>query len=526
VAEDRNATSVRARLEVFAGRTVTFLFTDIEGSTRLQARLRHQWSAVRGEHHRLIRESFLGSFGVEVDTQGDSFFYVFPRALDAVNGALTAQRALASNSWPDGAGPRVRMGLHSGEPQVSDDGFVGLSVVRAARIMAAAHGGQVLLSQATYALVHDDLPTDVAARDLGQYRLKDFDDPQRLFQLSAPGIGDEFPRARAERSARRRTPLLAGAAVIFAALAAVLAVVLTRGGSETVRLSPNEVAVLDSRNGRVSETFPLGAAPAGMAYARGAAWVAVRDNASIARVTANGSAARNIPLGRPGTAHPTLLASSGNLLWVALGPDRKLQRLDTRYVGRLDGDAIPTTQAPIGLAIGAGKLWVATGTSVEERDALTGAPRGRPLFPQLGANALAFAGGRLWVGGGNGIAEIDPQTGSTLTTVSVPGQVTTMTAGSESVWAGYAPTNQLDRTSRTGLARIDPVSATVSATLDLDARPVSVAAVAGGIWVATADDSLIRVNPAGVPAERERIHLGVTPTALAGGAGRLWLASQ
>src|SRR5262249_52406594 len=120
--------------------------------------------------------------GVEVDNQGDSFFFAFARANAAVAAAVDAQRALAAHEWPGGSKVRVRMGLHTGEPAAASDRYHGLSVHRAARIGAVAHGCQVLLSNATRELA-DDLPGGVSIRDLGSYRLKDIDQPERLYQL-------------------------------------------------------------------------------------------------------------------------------------------------------------------------------------------------------------------------------------------------------------------------------------------------------------------------------------------------------
>ena len=129
------------------GGTVTFLFTDIEGSTRLLQELGDHYGQVVADHRRLLRDVFQAAGGSEVDTQGDAFFYSFPRARDAVGAAVAGQRALASHEWPRGADVRVRMGLHTGEPTVGDEGYVGLDVVRAARICSAGHGGQILVSE-------------------------------------------------------------------------------------------------------------------------------------------------------------------------------------------------------------------------------------------------------------------------------------------------------------------------------------------------------------------------------------------
>ena len=173
--------------------TVTFLFTDIEGSTRLLGKLGERYAEVLADYCDITRASFEGVGGHEVDTQGDAFFVVFRRARDAVDAAVAAQRALASHEWPDGLGPAVRMGLHTGEPQLAATGYVGLDIHRAARICSAGHGGQVLLSQTTRDLLEAQLPPDLEIRDLGQHRLKDLAPPQRLYQLLISGLEREFP---------------------------------------------------------------------------------------------------------------------------------------------------------------------------------------------------------------------------------------------------------------------------------------------------------------------------------------------
>jgi class 3 adenylate cyclase len=173
--------------------TVTFLFTDIEGSTRLLARLGERYADVLAAHHRVIRDALREHGGREVHTEGDAFFAVFARARDGVASAVQAQRALAAEGWPGGVQLRVRMGLHTGEAAVRDGDYVGLDVHRAARICSAGHGGQVLLSCATRELAGDDLPPGVALRGLGEHRLKDFDRPDELFQVVAGDLPSEFP---------------------------------------------------------------------------------------------------------------------------------------------------------------------------------------------------------------------------------------------------------------------------------------------------------------------------------------------
>jgi predicted ATPase/class 3 adenylate cyclase len=176
--------------------TVTFLFTDIEGSTRLLSALGDAYPPLLAAHADILRAAIGAHSGTEVNTEGDAFFAVFPSALDAVGAAVEAQRGLADTAWPNKATVKVRMGLHSGEGRLGGDDYVGLDVNRAARIAAAGHGGQVLLSDATSALIAHDLPDGVGLRDLGEHRLKDLDRSVRIFQLDIEGLVTEFPTIR------------------------------------------------------------------------------------------------------------------------------------------------------------------------------------------------------------------------------------------------------------------------------------------------------------------------------------------
>jgi class 3 adenylate cyclase len=175
------------------GGTVTFVFTDIEGSTKLLQELGDEaYGQAAGEHRRIVRETFGAHGGAEVDTQGDAFFYSFPRARDAVAAAVGAQRALRDHDWPGSSTLRVRMGLHTGEPQVGDEGYLGLDVVRAARIAAAGHGGQILVSETTRALLGNRLPEGVAVRDLGNANLKDVQH-EHVYELAVDGAVETRP---------------------------------------------------------------------------------------------------------------------------------------------------------------------------------------------------------------------------------------------------------------------------------------------------------------------------------------------
>src|SRR5262245_61964063 len=173
--------------------TVTFLFTDIEGSTQLLKELRARYRDVVADHHRLMRAAFQGAGGYEMGTEGDAFFVAFPRATDALTGAVEAQRALAAHTWPDGVEIRVRIGIHTGEASVGEEGYVGLALHRVARITSAGHGGQILVSQVTRDLVQDELPGHIRLRDLGEHGLKDFERPESIFQVETNDLPSEYP---------------------------------------------------------------------------------------------------------------------------------------------------------------------------------------------------------------------------------------------------------------------------------------------------------------------------------------------
>jgi DNA-binding NarL/FixJ family response regulator/class 3 adenylate cyclase len=172
--------------------TFTFLLTDIEGSTQLARSLGGAWGDVLATHHRLLRTAFEETGGEGIATQGDAFFVAFRRPTDAVLAALAAQRSLTGHGWPEGVTMRVRMGIHTGEASISDSEYHGLAIHRAARICAASNGGEILVSQATSALLDDEEQGESSFTlvDLGEQQLKDFERPVRVYRLIAPELPD------------------------------------------------------------------------------------------------------------------------------------------------------------------------------------------------------------------------------------------------------------------------------------------------------------------------------------------------
>jgi DNA-binding NarL/FixJ family response regulator/class 3 adenylate cyclase len=178
--------------------TVTFLFSDVEGSTALLRKLRDGYLEVMGRHEKLLRAAWAEAAGRELDADGDSFFVAFGRPKQAVDAAVAAQRALAEHDWPNDVELRVRIGIHTGEASLVGDQYVGLAVHRAARICDAGHGGQILLSETTRSLLEDEEEEfeHFELHDLGSQQLKDFDRPVRIYQLTVAGLRGEFPTLR------------------------------------------------------------------------------------------------------------------------------------------------------------------------------------------------------------------------------------------------------------------------------------------------------------------------------------------
>jgi class 3 adenylate cyclase len=175
------------------GGTVTFVFTDIEGSTDLLKRLGDAYRDLLSQHRQVVRETFSQADGVEIDRQGDAFFFVFARARDAVRAAVEVQRLHATREWPEDVSVRLRIGLHTGEAVLHEEGYLGLDVVRAARICTVGRGGHILLSESTRALVGAALPAGVSVFPLGERHLRGIDEPERVYELEIEDLPVEEP---------------------------------------------------------------------------------------------------------------------------------------------------------------------------------------------------------------------------------------------------------------------------------------------------------------------------------------------
>jgi YVTN family beta-propeller protein len=487
--------------------TVTFLFTDIEGATRLVHELGDDYGAVLEQHHLLVRAAFEKHGGQEIDTQGDAFFFAYRRARDCVRAAVEAQQALEAARWPHGASVRVRIGIHTGEPGFTESGYHGLDVVRAARISGTAHGGQILVSSATRDLVGTAV-TDVSFRDLGEHRLKDIEEPQRMFQVLAPGLADGFPplatadaarvmaisgreqelaaaaeaalgaEERRSRLFRRSRLATVAGALVLAGAAAGLAVALTGGGSGAVTVVPNSVAVLDPASGRLAADVPVGKRPVAVATGAGAVWVANADDQTISRIDPQTrKVVSTIGVG----ADVSDLAVGFGAVWVADGNDGTVHRIDPE---------LNAIQDVLQLGKSSGL-----------------APN--PVF------AITTGAGSVWVTRGNRVVRIDPHTDTVIASFPVPPPVA-LAIGDGAVWVA----TQDER-----LLRLDPRSGTPTATLQLSAGPGSTAVRAGALWmiVSLGNGQIWRVDPDSVAATGTTVLSGL-PIELAIAKGSVWVA--
>jgi class 3 adenylate cyclase len=186
---------------------VTLLMSDIEASTLLLRKLGDRYGALLNDVRETLRAAIRRAGGKEIDARADEFFAVFERAGGAVETAVTVQRELGGRTWPDGLEVRVRLGIHSGHPTLTDVGYIGLAVHTTARVCAAAHGGQIVVSAPTRAAIGTSPPAGIRFRSLGPHRLPGLAEPEMLFQVQAPGLRASFPPPRSERRRRVRRPL-------------------------------------------------------------------------------------------------------------------------------------------------------------------------------------------------------------------------------------------------------------------------------------------------------------------------------
>ncbi len=505
--------------------TVTFLFTDIEGSTALLKRLgRERYGDVLARQKELVRGAFSANGGEEVDNQGDGFFVAFRSARDALVAAVAIQRSLADHEWPDGADVLVRVGIHSGEAAAAAERYVGISVHRAARVGAIAHGGQVLVSDSTRTLVEDDLPEGLYLRDLGLWRLKDIDRPERISQLVAEGLRTDFPplrgvvRVEERRALRRRSLLVAALVGVIAAAIAIPVFALSGGGSggsvATASIGSNSVGAFDASNGRPIASSPVGATPGALVADRSSLWVTNPDGGSVTRIDRQSHLRQTIPVGN----NPSGIAVGGGFVWVANGISGTVSKIDPNANGGSVVDTIRVGNGPTGVAFASGRLWVANSTDRTVMEFLPGSHSPlRTIGVAGGADALATGFGFVWVmsSPGNSVTRIGVHSGTVLSPIGVGNGPTAIAVGDGAVWV----TNGLDGT----LYRIDPKDGSVS-VIPVGGSPSGVAAGAGSVWVSDRRAGTIsRVDPSAARVAKT-VRTGNQPQELALSGQALYVA--
>jgi class 3 adenylate cyclase/ABC-type branched-subunit amino acid transport system substrate-binding protein len=520
--------------------TVTFLFTDVEGSTRLLKQLGERYSEVLEEQQRLLRAAFAENGGQEIDTQGDSFFVAFRRAKDAVTAAVAAQRALAAHRWPDDLPVRVRMGIHTGEPSLGSERYVGFGVHRAARISSAGHGGQILVSNATRELIEDELPEAVSLLDLGQHRLKDIDRPEQLFQLVVEGLPAQFPPLKTipvrEHNVRRRNLLLGALAGVLAAAIAipVFAFSAGSGGGDKSRpsaLAAGSIGAIDANTNQITAEIPLAGGPSRLAVGGGRIWVGGDDAGTISALDPRSHRVTKVV---SAGAFPSDLAAGEGAVWVFDGKSGLLIKVDPVYgvtsrvrvsAANLAYDSSREGFDPVSVAAGSGSVWLTDGSRVLVRVDPATSKVIRRIDLRASLDGVAVGAGAVWVISGRSANAIRLDSSGKVSVripiVSKPGFESpyplAVAVGEGFVWVLNGNTATV--------TKIDPMQRAVAATISIgiDHAPTRLAVGGGAVWVANGDGTLARVDAGTNDVKIIPLSHRVNDVAVVGGA--VWVTA-
>ena len=510
--------------------TVTFLFTDIEGSTRLVAALRDRYVDALKAHERVLTAAATENGGRLIDTQGDAFFFAFPRAIDAARAAIAGQRGLEAHDWPQGERLRVRMGLHTGEPIVGDDRYVGVGVHRAARISAAGHGGQILLSSVTRHLIEDDLPEGIEIRDLGEHQLKDMKRPERLYQVVADGLQADFPPLRSAEaippspfedkaryvSGRRRRVALAVAAIAIMVLG-VGGAVLALGGWPPAGIAPappNTVAVVDSDRAVLTRAIEAGENPGPIAIGDGFVWVANRQGQTLTRIDIETYEVTTFGLGFT----PASAAAGHGSVWLAEAARGRVVRLNA-FTGR----EVRSYNIGIGgigqvhLAVGADAVWAADGSGPQVVRIDPASNQATPIpLDNLAQDVAVDSDWGVWVvEGTDALARVDPTRNTVSARIPLHFE-----SGGLALGAGIAWLTDPDEHA---VWRFDLQTRVARPSVSVGQVPGPVAFGADAAWVAnTWDGTVSKIDPSrGIVLST--LEVGQAPAGLAVSADRVWV---
>jgi YVTN family beta-propeller protein len=515
---------------------VTFLFTDIEGSTRLVRQLRDRYGEVLAEHQRLLREAFSKHNGHEIDTQGDAFFYAFGSAYEAVQAAAEGQQALSGHAWPEQTAVRVRIGIHSARATPVEGRYTGLAVHRASRICSAGHGGQVLVSQATQSLLEDE-EEELAASlvDLGEHRLKDIERPVRLYQVAVPELPSQFPAPRGEVPPSdalepelpppwRHPRWLAAAALAVAAVIAALFLTTRGSGSGLGQVDPNHVGVIDPATNEIVDQVQVGIRPGPIAVGPGTVWVGNLDDRTLTKIDAKQrSSSGTFSLDN---RTPTGIAVGAGSVWVAHGAVGKLAQVDPQFgqvAATIDiaGEALGTVNGTV--TVGEGSVWAVYGDSTVARvDPAAMTVVGR-TFAGAAPAGVVVQSGYVWVVNTDSatVQRYQPSTfeeGPLGSPTSVGQRPTAIAAGEGAVW--------VVNTGSDTVTRIDPGTPPTTEAIRVGDSPVAIAVGAGAVWVANAGDGTVsRIDPRSYEVVKT-IKTGNAPAGVAVGGGFVWVSVQ
>jgi YVTN family beta-propeller protein len=463
-----------------------------------------------------MRDAFARHNGLEIDTQGDSFFVVFPTPYDAIQSAIAAMRSLGEHEWPDGVLLKVRIGMDTGPAVVTHDRYTGRAVHRAARVSAAGHGGQILVSDASELLL--EKRDGFSLRDLGARRLKDIDGRVRIYQVEAPGLQRDFPALKTLDVVRRRR-LQLGAGLAAAAVGVAVAFVLVLGASSPIQVTPNSVGVIQPRNNRVTAQIPVGNTPGAVASGPGSVWIANAGDKTVSHVDPfTKSVLKTIPVG----ATPDALAVGPGAVWVLHGFVGSLTRIDPD-VNRVSRRITVTRHSLAGaggaVAVGGGAVWAVYSSADVAKVDPESNRRVAADYAGRSPDGAAFGGGSLWIANReeNTVDRFDTHSfgRGPAVVIKVGHGPSGVAVGGGFVWVA--------NTDDDSISRIDPLTQSVR-RIPVGRSPRGVAYGAGAVWVADGGDGTVkRIDPRSGKV-KATIHVGNSPSGIAVGEGLVWVS--